>query len=285
MGARFFGQFLLERAVIDADGLLRALEYQGERNLKIGQLALREGLLSAADAERINAEQRRTDARFGDIAQRMGLLSKDNIEYLTTLQKQSHIRIGQALVAVGALTSDALERELAVYNDEVDRERAASEKFARAIKWAKEPAITLFVQMTSRVLMRVASILTKIGAAEVRVVLPRSDVQVCIELRGGWNGDALFGFSSDVAEKIAARMIGEPNPPPELVADAVKEFTNVVAGQVCGSLASQEMVCELSVVRLLAAYEPAPASSDGVLLVPLRPVQGRIELCIIPRGA
>jgi CheY-specific phosphatase CheX len=285
MGARFFGQFLLERGVIDATGLLRALEYQSQRNLKIGVIAMREGLLSPADAERINAEQRRTDARFGDIALKLGLLTREKIDYLATLQQQSHIYIGQALVAVGALANETLQSELAAYQDEHDRERAASEKFARAINWANEPAVTLFVQMTSKLLMRMASILTKVGNAEVRVVLPRADIQVCLELRGGWNADALFGFSSDVAMKIASRMLGEPSPAPEMVADAVKEFTNVVAGHVCGSLASQELVCELSVVRLLAAYESAPTSASGILYVPLKPVQGTIELCVVPHDA
>ena len=49
MAAKFFGQFLLERGVIDAQQLLRALELQRASNPMLGEIAQAHGLLDALE--------------------------------------------------------------------------------------------------------------------------------------------------------------------------------------------------------------------------------------------
>ena len=112
MAAKFFGQFLLEKGVIDAAQLLRALEVQRMSNPALGELACARGMLTADQAQAINERQRREDKRFGDIAQSMGLLTSDEVATLLDEQKSHRKLFGEILVEEGFLDRARLDAEL-----------------------------------------------------------------------------------------------------------------------------------------------------------------------------
>lgn len=115
MAAKFFGQFLLERGVIDAQQLLRALELQRASNPMLGELAQAHGLLDAAQVRLINERQRREDRRFGDIAQELDLLTAAQVDVLVEEQTARRKLFGAILVEEGMVDEDTLERELAAH--------------------------------------------------------------------------------------------------------------------------------------------------------------------------
>lgn len=120
MAAKFFGQFLLEKGVIDAAQLLRALEVQRVSNPALGELACEKGMLTADQADRINERQRREDKRFGDIAQAMGLLTADEVGQLLDEQKARRKLFGEILVEEGFLSRERLDAELREHAGERD---------------------------------------------------------------------------------------------------------------------------------------------------------------------
>lgn len=124
MAAKFFGQFLLERGVIDARQLLRALELQRAFNPMLGEIAQAEGLLTIAQARMINERQRREDRRFGDIAQELHLLTAAQVDALLEQQKRRRKLFGELLVEEGMLDRATLEAELAAH--QADRAQALS---------------------------------------------------------------------------------------------------------------------------------------------------------------
>ncbi|WP_133478638.1 chemotaxis protein CheX [Cognatilysobacter segetis] len=123
MAAKFFGQFLLEKGVIDASQLLRALEIQRMSNPALGELACDKGMLSADQAQAINERQRREDRRFGDIAQSMGLLTSDEVGQLLDEQKSRRKLFGEILIEEGFVDRAGLDEELRLHS--ADRDEAA----------------------------------------------------------------------------------------------------------------------------------------------------------------
>ena len=123
MAAKFFGQFLLEKGVINAAQLLRALEIQRTSNPALGEIACEKGLLSADQAQVINERQRSEDKRFGDIAQSMGLLTGDEVGQLLDEQKSRRKLFGEILVDEGFVDRMRLDAELQLHA--ADRDEAA----------------------------------------------------------------------------------------------------------------------------------------------------------------
>lgn len=99
----FFGQYLLDEQVIDADALGEAIDHADRVNARVGALAVERGFMSEAEIDQVQLEQRQTDLRFADLAIELGLLSREQAIELLREQKQRHKPIGEALVELGHL--------------------------------------------------------------------------------------------------------------------------------------------------------------------------------------
>lgn len=109
MSQMFFGQYLLEEGVIDADRLGEALEHAERVNARIGTLAVEHGFMREAELEQVQLEQRHADARFADLAVGLGLLEPKQASQLLAEQKIRHKPLGVALVELGHLAADELD--------------------------------------------------------------------------------------------------------------------------------------------------------------------------------
>lgn len=125
MAAKFLGQFLLERGVIDAPQLLAAIDAQRASNPLLGELAVRQGMLDDAQARRIHQRQRVEDRRFGDIALEMGVLDQAQLAELVDTQKAGRRLLGQVLLEQGAIDAARLEAELALHRADLEQARHA----------------------------------------------------------------------------------------------------------------------------------------------------------------
>jgi CheY-specific phosphatase CheX len=275
MGVKFIGQFLLERGAINREQLLLATTMQEERNRPLGALGVEKGYLTAAQAERINREQQTTDRRFGELALSMGLLTDAQIKDLLDTQKTTRIRIGEALVALGALSAAEFDTQFAAF--QADQAIYQTGQIELPPNTPAPEFVKVSIDLSEKLLLRVAGLTAKRGVLLAPAGLADAEL---LTIRIGFSGAvaAQFAFSAsaDVAASIARRVLGpsaELNH--ELVLDALKEFCNVVCGNICGKLSQAEAPLEIG-----PPEDGLAATGEGArsLLVPLHLPEGRFEL-------
>ena len=91
MAIKFFGHFLLDEGKLTNEQLIEVVDFQAQNNLSLGELAIRESLLTQKEANLINDKQRSLDKRFGEVAVSLGLLDDTQIVSLLGTQKKEKL--------------------------------------------------------------------------------------------------------------------------------------------------------------------------------------------------
>lgn len=86
MFCQLFGNFLIEKDVIDRNTYRSIIEKLSEFRAKLGVIAVAEGIITDKQADEINQLQTTQDARFGEIAVGKGYLTEEQLDEL--LKKQ-----------------------------------------------------------------------------------------------------------------------------------------------------------------------------------------------------
>ncbi len=117
-----FGDYLIEKGIVSKDDLEVALKFQTEKTLRLGALAIEDGILTEHQLSVILDRQREVEAAglFGEIAINMKLLSKEQINKLLEKQKEYDKIIGQTLVLSGAFSKDEKEKELKLFYEMIE---------------------------------------------------------------------------------------------------------------------------------------------------------------------
>ena len=241
MSSKFFGQFLLERGVINKDQLLKALDTQRESNRMLGEIAVSMDLIDEKQAWGINQKQRIEDKKFGEIAIEMGLLNDEQIEQLLERQKSERKLFGEILVEQGVLDQQSLETELSVHRGErADEVKVLQKGTAKHLLGnIMTSTINNACKLSTRVLKspcQFSSLVFNQGQ------LP--DVQnichVCIT--GSKSFNLGFGCDDDTVMKIGAGFMGidQSEFDQELARDAFGEFLNTVMGYVLKEVLTSE---------------------------------------------
>lgn len=104
-----FGNYLVECGKITKAQLFEALEKQDTTRVKLGFIAVAEGMMTAAQADEVNRLQAVVDKRFGNIAVDKGYLTEEQV--LTLLEKQGDAwqTFVQTLVDSRLITLDDME--------------------------------------------------------------------------------------------------------------------------------------------------------------------------------
>lgn len=118
MFTQFFGNYLLNKGLVDTKQLADALAVQKETRPRLGVLAINAGYMTAEQVDLVHAEQQRVDKRIGDIACDMGFMTHDQVEELLSSQGAAHLQLGQALVNSGAMTNASFADALNSYKSE-----------------------------------------------------------------------------------------------------------------------------------------------------------------------
>ncbi len=118
-----FGEYLISKGVIDREDLDVALKLQTEKSLRLGVLAVEDGLLTEQQLSAILDRQREAEdtGLFGEIAVNMNLLSKEQVNQLLDKQKEYDKIIGQILVLSGAISRNEKEKELDLFYKTIDK--------------------------------------------------------------------------------------------------------------------------------------------------------------------
>lgn len=236
MGVQFFGQFLLEENVIKREQLLDAIEYQESQNLKLGDYAVKKNFISAADADRINQLQQSKDLRFGEAAVELGLLSNGQVEELITAQKNDRVYLGDAVVTKGYATQEQIDKALAEFKEQQSGYHPNEVELPAEVP-DKELASTFF-DLTHKLLLRMGGIENKLTPAKLAsgsVNIPGERVQITFS--GNYNTRYILGVPEIIARKMAKKLINADDPSQDELIDIVREFANVVCGNILARLA------------------------------------------------
>lgn len=118
MYAQFFGNYLLSKHAVSTEQLVRAIEEQHTKHIKIGTLAVYAGLMDTSQIDKILIRQTHENKRFGELAIDEGYLTKEQVDELLSQQVPIYLLMGQCLVENGALTEAELDELIASYQKE-----------------------------------------------------------------------------------------------------------------------------------------------------------------------
>lgn len=240
MSVKFFGQFLLEKNIISPKHLLEVVKYQDSVNMKFGDYAVSKGYLSKEDARRVSAAQQSADLLFGEMAVKMGVLVEAQIKEVLLKQKNDHVYIGAALVRKGYIGKETLVKELTLFR----KDQAAYNGSDLALPEQTEDAelIQDMLGVTRTMLVRVASITAKTGEAFISSKEPeRNFSTIKMPMTGDVNYDYILSSSLEASESIAGSMLNVNviNESSEMIADCVKEFVNIICGNIMAKMAQR----------------------------------------------
>jgi len=278
MAVRFFGQFLLENGVINAQQLLAATSFQEKMNLKFGDTAIQLGLLDKDRLAKIFALQRSEDIKTGEAGIKLGFLKEAQVDQVLRAQKNSHVMIGAALVKTGALTEAQLSEQLQAFKKDQDAYQLSTglpqQKDATGLA---APAIDLTVKL----LMRLANLQVKL--LDVRYSLAKAGGGTTYTARVAFTGDRegeiALRASDRVCAQIASAMLGEPVAPDakSVILDATSEFLNIVGGNLSAVGARQGKKVELSTPR----SGDVPTDGRNIVVARLGTPDGDIEFIVV----
>ena len=274
MAVQFFGQFLIDRGEVDAAHIREALALMDETNESLGDLAIRNGILGTAEVLRVHAMQRLRDQTFGDLSVEMGLLSSGALVELVRQQTRARLPIGEALVRLGHLEGDRLPTLLDAFKAEQAVYTAQQVELPDAL--TNHRATRPLLALLPRFAERVGRMQIKVGALQPLAEPPAcDDYRISIPIHGVRGLEVALTSDAAFAERLAIATTGveAEELDPELVADGVGEFLNVLLGNVVSALACDGHALELGPPDLEATL------GDG-WLAPLAVGEGRAALVL-----
>ena len=103
------GNYLVETGKITKDQLCEVITKQDSVRVKLGLIAVSEGMMTTREAEEVNLLQAVKDKRFGDIAIEEGYLNEEQVEKLLKKQGNAYLMFVQNLVDAELIAMDEME--------------------------------------------------------------------------------------------------------------------------------------------------------------------------------
>ncbi len=103
------GNYLVELGKITKADLENVIAKQNQVRVKMGLLAVAEGMMTEEQADIVNSLQTKMDKRFGDIAVEKGFLTEEQISNLLKKQGNAYLTFAQVLVNENLLQLSDLE--------------------------------------------------------------------------------------------------------------------------------------------------------------------------------
>jgi hypothetical protein len=253
MVSGIIGNYLIEKGILTRQQLDEATEEQHKTRVKLGLIAVAEGLMTVEEADIVNMLQTAMDKRFGDIAVEKGYLTEGQVEALLKKQGNAYLAFAQALENLDMMTFTDLEEHLTEFQQEnqftaSDMEDLKSDDADRIIRVFIDNSCQQYMPLVSiafRTLMRCVdteiyparAYLTDFCAANT-VAIQRVEAQPEFT-------SALLGMDNDLLP--VATIFGKEEFP-EVNADAldaVAELVNCINGLYATSLSHTGVEAEL----------------------------------------
>lgn len=248
MSIKFFGQFLLGRNLINAKDLLDVIRFQESRNLKFGEYAVSKGYLSKEHVKRIQDEQKRNDMLFGELAVKLDMLTEEQVDEVLTMQRNDHVCIGEAIVLKGFLTQDVIDRELDAFKSEQSVYALGDVGVPAGLK--KPEFVKVMADITLKMIRRIVQLEAKIDDGVMMDIEPDEHfAAISVTFSGGLNYDYILLADVEMARAIAGAVIGSDasKEHEDIVIDGVREFGNIVCGNLLARMAQMGKNVEISI--------------------------------------
>ena len=280
---QFFGEFLIDRWVINREQLVAALEYQMNRNERFGEIAIRKGFLTRTQVDTLRRQQRQSDLTFGELAIAGGLLTNEQVQQIATFQRRNNVLLGETLLRLNFINEGTLRRELTNFREH--QRRFFSDDPPLPISQASAAVIGASLDLTRKMFRRVAGIPIKAGHA---VVMRPEEEKIktghAITVSIGFSGDESIQFvlsvSQSIAALVASAILGPEEEGPQVDAmtvDAVKEFCNYICGNAVAKIARKGVTVDISPPAHLSQIPEVPNGYQTVAF-PVRSTKGGLDL-------
>jgi CheY-specific phosphatase CheX len=238
MAVKFFGQFLVEKGAVTRLALLQAIDLQERTNLKFGEMVTEMGLMSTVEVAKVHQAQRSEDLHFGDMAVKMGFLSEDQVQQVLTRQRNNHLYIGEALTQVGAISRDNLDKYLEDFKQ--DQRDYIAEKIEIPAGVSHKPIWEMVADLTYKMLTRVVNLSFRAGPCALIDKIPGRPIIAEMGFSGSVSARYLLSVSENARKLVAKAILDEEsvdNEPIEVLDDSVKEFINIICGNIAAKAA------------------------------------------------
>ncbi len=270
---------MLEKQVISSKDLLRALEYQDNLSKKLGEIAVEKCYMTKEQVKQIQDEQHKMNNFFGKLAIQFGYINEKQLEEIITYQKNNHIYLGEALVELGIMSKETLNRELKIFEKQ-NRDDAVDLKIPFDIK--EKDIIPKFADLTIKLFERIADIKAKPGDVLFKEGgMQLGDFSAFVNFDGAYKLKYLITVSMDIARKVACEYIGEKNLSGEMLKEGVKEFSNVICGNLVTALEKDGKKCNISVPHIVKGKELGFETNEKAISIPFTTTYGYCEVALI----
>ncbi len=200
MVENILGSFLLETGRIEKSLLSKLMKEQDETRVKLGLIAVEEGMMTLDQTNEINILQSAMDQMFGDIAIAKGYLTSEQVAYLVKKQGNPFFTFVQTLIDNDVIKMDELD---SILNEFREKNGFSEEQLADFKSGDVNKIVPLFLSeecrkystiigTVVRTLIRLVNRNTYIGKAEMIDAFPETD-----QVNQGliWEEGLLDGFS------------------------------------------------------------------------------------------
>jgi CheY-specific phosphatase CheX len=280
VSATFFGQYLLQEGAVTSEQLLRAVQLQAGKHLRLGELAVAAGLLTLDQMGELLREQRSVDKRFGELAVAHGYLTLVQVKELLAKQRVDQQALGEVLVKMAALSEAKLKEHLSAF--ELAQQTAGP--LGLVVKIPHGAEFSELAMLTGTLMQRCACVLSKPGVAVPGPVnFDRAFLQVQVSLVGQLRGRYILRFSKNLALQLAIGMGNRQAQTDQELVDAASEFANVVAGNFCARVASRNQSQTMAPpIATLGAEGPTVAPGAPYVMQPRFTAFGELQVLFIP---
>ncbi len=194
MVSSIVGNYLIDKGLITQEQFRDLLLDQQKVRVKLGLIAVAEGLMSQDETDRVNRLQTVMDKRFGDIAVEKGYLTEGQVSSLLKKQGNAYLAFAQALENQQLLTVEQLEQFMLDYQYEnhltaSDMEDIKSDDVDRILP--------LYLPVGSEKYLEIA------GTA-IRMIMRCVDTEV-------YPGKAYIASQAEADNGAVQRMVGTPS--------------------------------------------------------------------------
>lgn len=103
-----FGQFLERQGFVASEAIDAALYEQQRRRVRMGELALKNHLLTESQVQQVLEHQTARATMFGQVAVELGLLTDEDVARLLQEQQELHVPLGEILIERNQLSRTLL---------------------------------------------------------------------------------------------------------------------------------------------------------------------------------
>lgn len=286
MFSQLFGKYLVEKGVMSQADYKEAVQKQLDVRVKLGTIAVADGLLTEDQAETINKLQKQFDKRFGDIAVEKGFLTDEQVTALLKKQGNPYMQFLEVLLDSGKVTISQMDTEFAAFQ----KDKGFSNEDMAALKkddfealvpiyaFSSKPYVTELVSLMLRNINRFVSRDFYIGKLEhvkelsYKCLAGQKTVgaqDICLALAGVEGSDAFLKVASAFAGEIYTAV-------DEDAYDAVCEFINCNSGLFAAEQSKNDVELNMEPVF---AYENQQVKGD-VYALPIYIEDCEIKLVI-----